>query len=146
MGGLPPEPKEVGTQHLDLRKIVTTKFYCVCVCVQEEPEPVQPKPGRKWEVVNASYYGRGGAGGIRPVTVSMGIQHNIHALYLCMYVPLPLPLFNQCFRCGGVKVEQQKKETNSPKQRQEHQHTNVNLSIAVLLFGWLADIDSSIVW
>ena len=47
--------------------------FVVCVCVQEEPEPVQPKPGRKWEVVDASYYGRGGAGGIRPVTVSMGV-------------------------------------------------------------------------
>ena len=31
---------------------------------------MEPKPGRKWEVVDASYYGRGGAGGIRPVTVS----------------------------------------------------------------------------
>ncbi|CAI8049910.1 Anthrax toxin receptor 1 [Geodia barretti] len=48
VGGLPPEPKE------------------------EEPEPVEARPGRKWEVVDASYYGRGGAGGIRPVTVRWG--------------------------------------------------------------------------
>ena len=44
-------------------------MFLTVVC-QEEPEPVEARPGRKWEVVDASYYGRGGAGGIRPVTVS----------------------------------------------------------------------------
>ena len=39
---------------------------------EPEPEPVPAKPGRKWEVVDASYYGRGGAGGIAPMTVSSG--------------------------------------------------------------------------
>lgn len=45
VGGLPPEPKE------------------------ERPKG---SPGRKWDVVDASLYGGGGAGGIKPVTVRWG--------------------------------------------------------------------------
>ena len=78
----------------------------MCICEQKEPEP---KPGRKWEVVDASYYGGGGVGGIKPVTVSTSLCWSELAsnIILCLFH----------FRFVGGKVDRQKKATDSRKQK-----------------------------
>ena len=45
------------------------------------PADVPRKPGRKWTIVDASYYGIRGAGGIRPARVSQHNDTRIHTQY-----------------------------------------------------------------
>ena len=45
------------------------------------PADVSRKPGRKWTIVDASYYGIRGAGGIRPARVSQHNDTHIHTQY-----------------------------------------------------------------
>lgn len=86
VGGLPPEPEEVRLLGVSVVEFRCGKMYTLktIVCEQKEPEP---KPGRKWEVVDASYYGGGGIGGIKPVTVSTPSVHVRNAFHMRFCIP-----------------------------------------------------------
>ena len=54
-----------------IKKLAT---YVLLPTYQQQSTRGRGTPGRTWEVVDASYYGGRGAGGIRPMTVSSGIN------------------------------------------------------------------------
>ena len=82
----------------------------MCICEQKEPEP---KPGRKWEVVDASYYGGGGVGGIKPVTVSTS---------LC-WSELASNIYCVCFISGSLGerwINRRRQQTHESKSNDLH--------------------------
>lgn len=79
-------------------------IYSFIILQQEEPKP---RPPRKWETVDASYYGGGGVGGIKPVTV--------RAIYNTLRHTGQFTFHNN--RYVGVRVEQLKKVQSWPRPR-----------------------------
>ena len=69
--------------------ILNTTYIMQPVVVSAPPPPpttpppanVPRRPGRKWTIVDASYYGIRGAGGIRPVRVSQRNDTRIHTVW-----------------------------------------------------------------